>query len=64
MSEQIHIPKFKAISQKTGERIQENNIFAKGSNSIKIGQTRPNLNLTCIRYDKFIYEISSQYVER
>ena len=38
MSRQIHIQNFKSISQKTGEKSPENEIFAKGITQVKVRQ--------------------------
>ena len=48
MSRQIHIPNFKSISQKTGDKSLEKKCLQRAINQLKVGQTRQNLKLTCI----------------
>ena len=63
MSRQIHIPNFRSIPQKTGEKSSENEIFAKGNNSSKSwsNETKVELGLYYVKtnpYTKFQVNIS------
>ena len=62
---QIHIPNFKSISQKPAEKSLENKILAKGNNSSKsrssVTKTQ-TWSVLCL--EKFLYQISSQYLKR
>ena len=63
MSKQIHIPNFRSIPEKTGEKSSENEIFAKGNNSSKSwsNETKVELDLYYVKtnpYTKFQVNIS------
>ena len=55
-SRQIHIPNYKSISQKTGEKSLENKILAKGNNSFK-----SRSNATKVKLDLYHVKTNVKY---
>ena len=48
MSRKIHIPNFKSISQKTGEKVRKTKFLKRAITQVKVGHTRQKSNLISI----------------